>query len=244
MNAVTTQASGAVTGVTATMTQSHPAIQAWIQNMRNNGFSAQQIQLHLQQQQQAQRQLPPIQAAPTVHFYQQPMAALQIPTGAMPHSSPNVQWMQRPVQTTMIPAAPSPSSTERDGRYGEMPSLEEDPSTKLQREINELKRKNASLEKRLAMMQSADKLVLETMTLEELDQAKANCRERIRLIEDAEKHYIDSNYKCVACLDRKRNVVFLDGCDHQSFCDRCESASKTKVCPICQTPYSNVRTLH
>lgn len=243
--------------------QTHPALVPWVQNMRNQGFTNQQIQFHFQQQMQRQSMMQSVPSAQgtVIQYYQQPM---------VPQQQSNVQWMQQvphqPIFTTAtvptIQSTPNHTnhsnhsnhngfaegqnqthSNTNNGNNGTMPMLEEDSSTPYYREIEELKRKNAALEKRLSMMQTADKLVLETLTLDELDQAKANHRERIRLIEEAEKQYIDSNYRCVACMHRKRTVVFVDGCDHQAFCEQCESTLETKVCPICQTSYTETRTL-
>ena len=82
------------------------------------------------------------------------------------------------------------------------------------------------------------------MSLEELSRLKTALFGKIKLIEETEKQLMDDTYKCVACTDSKKNISFIDGCDHVALCEGCESKMERKCCPICTIPYTNIKKLN
>ena len=82
------------------------------------------------------------------------------------------------------------------------------------------------------------------LSLDELNALKAMKQNEIKLIEEAEKELIDNTLKCIACMDRKKNIFFIDGCDHIAFCQECEAKANDKACPICKAPYTNIQKIN
>ena len=48
---------------------------------------------------------------------------------------------------------------------------------------------------------------------------------------------------CVICIDRLKNVVFIDGCRHLEICNKCESDMDLKHCPRCNCKYSKIKLI-
>merc|ERR1712228_382493 len=79
---------------------------------------------------------------------------------------------------------------------------------------------------------------IKAMSLEELNQAKVRLQNKMKLIENAERSLVDKTLRCIACLDNKKNIAFMDGCGHIAVCDQCERKMKKKCCPLCNARYS------
>ena len=53
----------------------------------------------------------------------------------------------------------------------------------------------------------------------------------------------DTRSKCVICLDKPKNVYFVDGCDCVVICSKCEKEMTHRCCPVCNISYSKTKTL-
>ena len=85
---------------------------------------------------------------------------------------------------------------------------------------------------------------INAMSLEELKEIKVTLQSKIKLIEEAENLLMNNTLKCVACMDNKKNISFIDGCDHFVLCNECECKMETKLCPICSTQYTKIKRLN
>ena len=74
------------------------------------------------------------------------------------------------------------------------------------------------------------------MSMKELNALKRTLQETIFGIETA-REKLD---ECVVCKENERGVVFVE-CGHCVLCEGCAEANPSKVCPRCETPYSNVQ---
>ena len=105
-----------------------------------------------------------------------------------------------------------------------------------------LKKKNDEMKKRLDILEVRRKHV-NALDFNQLVELKHTMREKIKLIEEAEKRFVDNACKCIACIERKKCISF-DGCEHIALCDECESKMKIKQCPICRSAYSNIKKVN
>merc|ERR1719497_161783 len=92
------------------------------------------------------------------------------------------------------------------------------------RELDAMKKQNAALSKENDRVKQNDleSLRIDAMSLDELNKLKTKLQSKIKTIEDAEKDLTDNTIKCIACQDNKKNIVFMDGCEHMVLCDECE----------------------
>eukprot|EP01084_Bolivina_argentea_P317983 551369_1 len=124
-----------------------------------------------------------------------------------------------------------------------------DNEEKLQCLCDEYRQKNKTLTDCIEIMQTKLDIweckseKLNPMNLDELNELKIKMQNKIKLIERAEKKIMDNTYKCLACVDNVKNISF-DSCTHMALCDKCEAALEVKRCPICQTPYKNVKKIN
>lgn len=84
---------------------------------------------------------------------------------------------------------------------------------------------------------------INTLNLAELSGLENKLLNGIMNIQQAREHLLDNN-KCIACKDNKKNISFIDGCNHIALCGQCEVELQSKLCPICQAPYTNVRKMN
>merc|ERR1712129_458047 len=89
-----------------------------------------------------------------------------------------------------------------------------------------------------------ESLRIDAMSLDELNKLKTKLQCKIKTIEDAEKDLTDNTIKCIACQDNKKNIVFIDGCEHMVLCDECEEQITTKQCPLCAVKYTKIKKLN
>jgi len=115
---------------------------------------------------------------------------------------------------------------------GKMRRLSAEEVMKLE-EYDEIKSKLKRLE--------GDSTKLSTMDADTLKQLKAELQGTIRKVEEAEED-IESQWKCVMCLDNRKNVSF-DGCDHMAVCQDCVGDLMPKQCPMCRAPFSTSRVI-
>merc|ERR1712228_1062762 len=57
---------------------------------------------------------------------------------------------------------------------------------------------------------------INTLNFEQLNEIKSRLQNKLNKILDAEELLIDNVYKCVACIDNRWNIAFVDGCDHRA----------------------------
>ena len=110
-----------------------------------------------------------------------------------------------------------------------------------QEEIGKLNEINDELQKRLDLLEVRRERV-NRMDFNELTALKRTMQDKIKLIEEAEKRFVDNKCKCLACVANDKCMSF-DGCEHVALCEDCENKMVTKQCPICRTAYSNVKKL-
>ena len=107
---------------------------------------------------------------------------------------------------------------------------------KLEQQLRDLKRKMDALE--------CNPERISAMNTEQLNQAKARWHKNIELIEEEERLLMENSLNCIACRDVKKNISFMDGCDHFVLCNECESKMETKKCPVCNMKYTKIKKLN
>merc|ERR1712110_24379 len=84
---------------------------------------------------------------------------------------------------------------------------------------------------------------MNTLNFEQLNQIKSRLQSKLKKVHDAEEFLTDNTYKCVACIDNKKNISFVDGCGHLALCHKCEIKMERKECPICLIKYTKIKIL-
>lgn len=70
---------------------------------------------------------------------------------------------------------------------------------------------------------------------EEFHKLKNDINEGLETVQCEE----DDRSKCAICKDNKKEIYFVDGCNHVVICGNCEQGMESKVCPRCDQPYTN-----
>eukprot|EP01084_Bolivina_argentea_P265488 450031_1 len=109
----------------------------------------------------------------------------------------------------------------------------------LEQKNGDLEQQIDDLKKRLNLLECKPETI-NRMSLDELNELKIETQKRMRLIEEAERQLMENTFKCIACMDNLKNISF-DACDHIALCDKCEETLQSKLCPMCQVPYNNVK---
>ena len=116
-------------------------------------------------------------------------------------------------------------------------------SKEMEGKLKEYEDKNEKLRKKLGLYNGTSE-VINTMNLEELNKLEVELQNGVKNMQSARQRLLVNEYKCIACYDNKKNVLFIDGCDHISYCDSCEKKNVApKTCPICQRPYTQTRII-
>merc|ERR1712130_916456 len=79
---------------------------------------------------------------------------------------------------------------------------------------------------------------INTMNSADLKNLQTILHDKIKMVENAKESLMDNALNCVVCKDKKKNIVFMDGCDHVAVCDDCENKMQRKCCPLCNAPYT------
>jgi len=125
---------------------------------------------------------------------------------------------------------------ERDTLRDDMDKMTEDMRT--------LRNKEISLSQKLSLYNGQSEAInaLSVKQLNGLEQTFMSTMKRLR---ESRNNLLELERLCVACKDRPKNVLFVDGCDHIALCVECEQQMTTKKCPIqdCQMPYSITKAI-
>eukprot|EP01084_Bolivina_argentea_P010835 20214_1 len=120
--------------------------------------------------------------------------------------------------------------------------------------IHELKNKNGELEidnkkleeriegliEKINVYNGTSK-IMGRYNMKELIDLKNELKNGIKNIEESEQTLLENKYKCISCYENDKNIIFIDGCNHNVFCMECEQKWNPKRCPRCDTQYTNVR---
>ena len=83
-----------------------------------------------------------------------------------------------------------------------------------------------------------------TLTLKQINKLALELQHGIRMTEIARERLFDSKLNCISCMDRPKDIGFVDGCGHIVLCMECENKMTNKKCPICQCPYSRIKKVN
>merc|ERR1712130_565619 len=100
-------------------------------------------------------------------------------------------------------------------------------------------KRNNEMQKRLDLFEVRRKRV-NALDFNQLIELKQNMQDKIKLIEEAERRFVDNICKCIVCLVKKKNISF-DGCEHICICEECERKMEIKQCPICRTSFGSIK---
>ena len=100
-----------------------------------------------------------------------------------------------------------------------------------------------SLQKRVDLFEGKP-VELRMLDVKGLDDLEMKLQESVRSVQHERERKLEDEYKCRVCLDHRKNVYFVDGCDHVEICGECESTTEIKQCPRCATPYSKCKVLN
>eukprot|EP01083_Nonionella_stella_P143708 447204_1 len=113
---------------------------------------------------------------------------------------------------------------------------------KLMDKCDELKKEHDVTSSTLRVYEGHSKSI-DAMSLEKLNGFKSKLERGLKKIEQAKEQFFERKWKCVACLDRCKNMSF-DSCGHIALCDQCERKNISKLCPMCQTAYNNAKQVN
>lgn len=101
-----------------------------------------------------------------------------------------------------------------------------------------------ALQSELALFEG-DQKQMDALNLKQLNELEVKLLNALRKTQQSREALMESNYKCIACTVRKKNISFVDGCNHVALCEECEAyPSRPKTCPICQMEYSQIKKLN
>ena len=115
---------------------------------------------------------------------------------------------------------------------------------KLRNDMRELRSKEKELTQKLNLYNGQSE-VINTLSIQQLDELEQTLMSSMKRLREARSRMLELERLCVACKDQKKNVLFVDGCDHIALCVECEKKLEPKKCPIqeCQTPYSLTKAI-
>eukprot|EP01083_Nonionella_stella_P300240 1023877_1 len=109
--------------------------------------------------------------------------------------------------------------------------------------LAEYKQKNTELQNKLDLFQGKPQK-LHTLNLDRLNDLEITLQSSLQKLHKARYRLLDIERLCSVCKDKRKNIAFLDGCEHVTVCGSCEKKLVVKRCPICQVSYSKTKTLH